>query len=56
MVKAVTDVSFAIRPGKTVGLVVESGSGKTTVGLAILKLVQVTHGKVLFREQEITDY
>ena len=54
-VKAVTDVSFAIRPGKTVGLVGESGSGKTTVGLAILKLVQATCGKILFRGQEITD-
>ena len=54
-VKAVTDVSFAIQPGKTVGLVGESGSGKTTVGLAILKLVQITSGKIFFRGQEITD-
>ena len=54
-VKAVTDVSFAIRPGKTVGLVGESGSGKTTVGLAILKLVQITRGKIFFRGQEMTD-
>ena len=54
-VKAVTDVSFAIQPGKTVGLVGESGSGKTTVGLAILKLVQITSGKIFFRGREITD-
>ncbi|MBV8375949.1 MAG: ABC transporter ATP-binding protein [Verrucomicrobia bacterium] len=53
-VKAVTDVSFNIPAGKTVGLVGESGSGKTTIGLAILKLVPITDGSILFHETEIT--
>ena len=54
-IKAVTDVSFDVPLGKTVGLVGESGSGKTTIGLAILKLVPVTSGSILFRGTEITN-
>jgi ABC-type oligopeptide transport system ATPase subunit len=53
-VKAVTDVSFNIPIGKTVGLVGETGSGKTTIGWAILKLVPVTSGNILFRGTDIT--
>src|SRR5437660_12874852 len=45
-VKAVDDVSFAIKPGETFGLVGESGCGKTTVGRTLLRLVPATAGKV----------
>ena len=47
-VKAVDDVSVTIRKGETLGLAGESGSGKTTVGRAIMQLVQPTAGEVLF--------
>ena len=54
-IKAVTNVSFDVPLGKTVGLVGESGSGKTTIGMAILKLLPVTSGSILFRGTETTN-
>lgn len=46
--KAVDDISFAIKPGETLGLVGESGCGKTTVGRTILQLYKPTAGKIVF--------
>jgi peptide/nickel transport system ATP-binding protein/oligopeptide transport system ATP-binding protein len=52
-IQAVDDVSFSIRQGETLGLVGESGCGKTTVGRAILRLVQPTRGTVRFGGADI---
>ena len=52
--KAVDDVSFTIAPGETLGLVGESGCGKTTVGRSILHLYKPTAGEVLFEGETIT--
>jgi oligopeptide transport system ATP-binding protein len=53
-VQAVDDVSFEIRPGETLGLVGESGCGKTTVGRAILQIYRPTAGRVLFDGEDLT--
>jgi oligopeptide/dipeptide ABC transporter ATP-binding protein len=54
VVRAVDGVSFAIRRGETLGLVGESGCGKTTTGRCILQLERPTSGSVRFEEQELT--
>ena len=54
-VKAVDDVSFAIQPGETLGLVGESGCGKTTVGRTLLRLYRPDAGRVLFDGEDVTN-
>ena len=53
-VKAVDDVTFSVREGETLGLVGESGCGKSTTGRAILQLQKPTAGKVYFHGEELT--
>ena len=53
-VKAVDDVSFSVRRGETLGLVGESGCGKTTTGRCILQLYKPTEGQVIFEGEDLT--
>nr|BAL52536.1 peptide/nickel transport system ATP-binding protein [uncultured Chloroflexota bacterium] len=52
-VKAVDDVSFQVYEGETLGLVGESGCGKTTIGRSILRLIKPTSGQVLFEGKDV---
>jgi oligopeptide transport system ATP-binding protein len=53
-VRAVDDISFYIKKGETLGLVGESGCGKTTTGRCILQLYQISGGEVYFEGQDLT--
>lgn len=53
-VKAVDDVSFSVRRGETLGLVGESGCGKTTVGRCVMRLYKPTAGKITLEDKDIT--
>ena len=55
-VKAVDDVSFEIRKNEVLGLAGESGSGKTTIGRSVLRLIEPTSGSVNFNGAEITRF
>ena len=52
-VKAVDDVSFSLQPGETLGLVGESGCGKTTTGRCILQLEKPTAGEIIFEGEDL---
>ena len=52
--KAVDNISFNLKRGKTVGIVGESGCGKTTMGRTVLRLYEPTDGQIIFEGQDIT--
>ncbi|WP_026573470.1 ABC transporter ATP-binding protein [Bacillus sp. UNC438CL73TsuS30] len=53
-VKAVDDVSFYVRKGETLGIVGESGCGKSTTGRLLMRLIEASDGKIIFEDKEIT--
>lgn len=55
-VRAVDGVSFALRRGETFGLVGESGCGKSTTALAVLRMLEATGGRIVFEGEDITGY
>lgn len=55
-VKAVDDVSFAIKKGQTLGVVGESGSGKSTIGNCVMRIYDITDGSIIFNGEDISTW
>ncbi|PCG18854.1 ABC transporter ATP-binding protein [Brachyspira sp. G79] len=55
-IKAVDDVSFELKRGKILGIIGESGSGKTTIGKLIMKLINPTSGNIIFDNENINNF
>ena len=55
-VKAVNEVSFEVYPGETLGLIGESGCGKTTIGRTIVGLQEITQGNIIFKDKSIKEF
>ena len=51
-IKAVDDVSFTLMPRETLGVVGESGCGKSTMGRSVLRLIQPTEGEIIYKGQD----
>jgi oligopeptide transport system ATP-binding protein len=56
LVYAVDDISFTVKEGSTLGVVGESGCGKTTVGKTIVKLLDPTAGKIIYKQKDISQF
>ncbi len=56
LLKAVNDVSFEVFEGETMGIIGESGSGKSTLGKSVIRLIEPTSGKIIYKGESLNDF